>query len=398
MTSRTAPLGRVATTQAIGSFVDGIVLSTAVLYFSTHVGFPEATIGLGLTLAAASALVLLVPLGVLADRIGLRVSAVVACVAVAGALALYATAATPAGYIAAAIAFVVTQAFLGAVRQAIVSSAAREADRVRNRAILHTLLNGGMGLGTVVGAVLTAVDVVALFPAAYLLGGAAALGCAVLFVSLPREARAGAGAAEPSVAAARRPGLVALRDRRFVTVTALFAIVQLTMPVLSVILPLWIVTRTDAPVWVAPVALGLNTAVVLVTQTGWAGRVRDAGAASRSLGLAAVALLVAGALLGLTGLALGAVATSTLVLVAILSLTVGEVAAGAGTWQVAFRELPAGAHGQYQAVFALSGSVARMLGPALALPLVLLLGGPGWALLGLALAAAAAALALLARR
>jgi hypothetical protein len=387
-----SPLRRVALTQLLGSTVDGIVLSTAVLYFSTEVGIPEPTIGAALAMAAAVALVLLLPLGMLADAIGLRAAAVVACVGAAGALLLYAFAREPVGYVTAAIVFVATQAWIGAVRQAIVSSVTDGAQRVRQRAILHTVLNGGMGLGTVVGTVLAAVGVALWFPIAYAVGAGIAIVSGFVFFSLPPAPRG-----EASVAAARRPGPVALRDRRFVTVTGLFALAQLTMPVLSVILPLWIVTRTTAPVWVAPVALALNTVIVLAAQTWWASRVRDAAGAARSLGLAAASLLAAGVLLGLTGV-LDAAPAAVVALTGVVALTMGEIAAGAGTWQVAFHSIPDGLHGQYQAVFAMSASVARILGPAVALPLVLGLGGIGWATLGVVFALATVGLAQLARR
>ena len=128
---------------------------------------------------------------------------------------------------------------------------------MRARAVLHTLLNAGMGLGTVWGALVLAVDSSALYRATFVGGAVAALACAVLFARLP------AVTGTSGIAAARRPGLTALRDRRFVVVTGLSAVLQLTMPVLSVIPPLWVATRTGAPEWVAAVALALNMVLAI---------------------------------------------------------------------------------------------------------------------------------------
>ena len=67
-------------------------------------------------------------------------------------------------------------------------------------------------------------------------------------------------------------------------------------------------------------------------------------------------------------------------------------------WQLAFSRMPATAPGQYQAVYGMSSSAARVLGPLAALPLVLAAGAAGWVVLGLLIATAAAALCVLALR
>jgi hypothetical protein len=79
-------------------------------------------------------------------------------------------------------------------------------------------------------------------------------------------------------------------------------------------------------------------------------------------------------------------------------LTVGEITAGAGLWHVAFTRIPTTAPGQYQAVFGMSESFARVLGPLAALPLVLALGAAGWLVLGVLIATAATALSVVAVR
>ncbi|WP_226351501.1 MFS transporter [Pseudonocardia sp. ICBG601] len=374
---------RVRITQLVGSTVDGAVLATAVLYFSTRVGLAAETVGLVLAVAAACALGLSVPIGVLADAVGLRRAGVALSGLVVVSLVVYALAGGLVSYAAGAICFVVAQAGIGAVRQAVVAAAVAPEDRVRARAALHALLNAGMGLGTVWGAVVLAADSAALYRATFVGGAAAALVCTVLFAGLPATAPTRGG-----MAAGRRPGLAALRDGRFVTVTGLSALLQLTMPVLSVILPLWVATRTGAPEWVAAVALGLNTILVLLLQTAWAARIGSVTAARRSAVTAGTALLVSCVLIGLAGSVGGAVLPTVLVLIGVTVLTAGEIGAGAATWFVAFRSVPEGAQGQYQAVFGMAASFARIIGPALVLPLVLATGEIGWLAVGAVMAAA----------
>jgi MFS family permease len=64
--------------------------------------------------------------------------------------------------------------------------------------------------------------------------------------------------------------------------------------------------------------------------------------------------------------------------VGVAVLTLGEVAAGPAAWHLALRDTPARQQGEYQAVFGMGYSVARILGPLIALPLVTGLGSVGW--------------------
>lgn len=376
-------LRRVYLAQGVGSTIEGVGLSTAVLYFSVHVGLAPQAIGLVLTIAALLALVLVVPIGMLADLIGLKVAAVALSTVIVAAFAAYAFAQGLWLYAVGATLFMVAQAGLGAIRQAIVADNVEVAARVRGRAVMQTLINAGYGLGTIAGtlAALSAGDVP--FIVAFVLAAGLGLVCTAILASLPIRA-------ETRGAARQRPGLIALRDRRYLGICALASIVLLTMPIIAVLLPLWIIDRLDAPAWMAPVTLGLNTLLVICTQTGWTARVFNDRRAAGSLALGAVTLLAGCALIGAAELVTGPVIV--LLLAGTVLLTVGEITAGAGMWHLAFTRIPSVAPGQYQAVYGMAASVARVLGPMFALPLMLATGATGWLLLGLLTAAAATAL------
>src|SRR5829696_8203444 len=85
-------LRRAYLAQGVGATIDGIALSSAVLYFSVHVGITPAHIGLVLTIATLLALVLVVPIGIAADAVGLKVAAVVLSALVVVAFGAYALA------------------------------------------------------------------------------------------------------------------------------------------------------------------------------------------------------------------------------------------------------------------------------------------------------------------
>ncbi|MDA0169624.1 MFS transporter [Solirubrobacter taibaiensis] len=377
-------LRRAYLAQGVGATIDGIALSSAVLYFSVHVGIAPGHIGLVLTIATLLALLLVVPIGIVADAIGLKVAAIALSALVVVAFAAYALAQGVWLYAVGACLFMVTQAGLGAVRQAIVADNVDPAARVRGRAVMQTLRNAGLGLGTVAGTLAAVSTSDTPFVVAFVLAAGLALGCTAIFAGLPIRARAEHGARQ-------RPGLIALRDRRYLGICALASMVLLTMPILGVLLPLWITEHLHAASWVAPLTLGLNAVLVIGAQTRWSARILTDTHAAGSLAIGAASLLVGCVLIGTAD-------GKAALLVGTALITVGEITAGAGLWHVAFTRIPTTAPGQYQAVFGMSESFARVLGPMAALPLVLALGATGWLVLGVLIATAATALSLIALR
>ncbi|MFB9763611.1 MFS transporter [Nocardioides kongjuensis] len=373
----------IRTVQLGTATVEGIVLSTVVLHATVALDLPPATVGLVLAMGAGAAIALAVPLGLLTDRLGLGRAAAAFSALAAAALAGYALADTGAGFTTAAIAFAVAQSASGAARQALAVDGAEPGDRLAIRATMHMLLNAGIGGGTTIGALLAAVDLGPTTATAYGVGAVTMVLAAVLLVAL--TGRPGAGA--PAGSAARGGMLLALRDRRFATALGLAAAIQLTMPVLSVILPVWVVVRAGGPAWLSAVALALNTVAVIVGQRPWAARVTSTRTTVRTALVAALALAAAGTLLALSARAESPAAFSVVVIAGVLALTVGEVGGGLATWRVALSDVPAAAEGRYQAAYSMSTSAARIVGPSIALPLVLALGPLGWLVLGATMAA-----------
>lgn len=89
---------------------------------------------------------------------------------------------------------------------------------------------------------------------------------------------------------------------------------------------------------------------------------------------------------------------ATLVLIAAVLASPSERCVLAQLGRAAFDTIPPGADGQYQAVFGMASSGAPIIGPALALPLVLLAGQAGWGILAAAIALSAVVLGIVLRR
>jgi len=383
-------LRRVYAAQLATSLGDGAVVTTATLYFAVFRGFGEGVVGPALGGGALAGLLLSVPLGVLADRIGIaRTAAAVSLVAVA-AMALFAAANGPAMYVAGALCWGIAQASLVSMRQALAASQVPLESRVRLRAVLHTLVNIGMGIGSAWGAVAIALDSPSLFVGTFVVNAFVCLATGALYLGMHASSSA-------AIARLPRSESVAWRDGRLLALTAIAAMLQLAIPILGVLTPIWVVERTSAPEWLPAVALTMNMLVVVAVQLRWATWVNSVARARISAAIAGAAALLACLVLGLASGLPNAAATIA-VLAGILLITVTEVCAGAASWYRLTQLSPVGRQGEFQAVFATATTAARIVGPALLLPLVMAVGLPVWAALGVVIAGAAVLLASALRR
>lgn len=386
--------------QTAAAVVDGVALSTVVVHATVALAIPPAAVSAMLAGAATVALVVAPLSGGLMDRLGLRRTAALGALLTAGALVGYATAGAPAGLAVAIAVFMSAQAVSGAARQGLAVAGIPESERLQVRAAMHTRLNAGLGVGTLLGVLLLAGGDSGL-RSGYLVAAAVSLaaGGLVLHWAAPARASAAAAAADQRVADHVQPTsgvLLALRDRRFAQVLALAVVLQLTMPILSVLLPVWVIRSTSAPVWTAALALAVNTMLVIVGQRWWSRQLLTDHDTVRSLRWAAFGVLVMGSALAIASSA-GPTGALVLVVGAVVGLTLGEVAGGSAVWRVALDRVPAGAEGRYQAAYSMSSSAARIIGPLIALPLVIAAPRVGWLVLAVAMGVAVLAVGSLVR-
>lgn len=162
------------------------------------------------------------------------------------------------------------------------------------------------------------------------------------------------------------------------------------MPLLSVVLPLWVVRHTEAPPWLVSVLLMVNMLGVALFQVRLAARVTGPVSACRSVRAAGALLLVACCAYALSAFGPAPVAVLVLLVAAALQV-VGEMMQGAGAWELGFVLAPPGRQGQYQGCYGMGAAVARMVGPLLLTTLVLGSTALGWVALGALFASAALA-------
>ncbi|MGW6200099.1 MFS transporter [Kribbella sp. NPDC055110] len=362
-----------AMAQLANAVGDGAFVVTSALFFTRVVGLSTAEVGLGLTIAWLVGFLAGVPLGNLADRRGARGTAVLLALTTATAVASFLVVRSFAGFLIAAIVYACSQTGLTAARQALLAGLVAPAERTRIRAFLQSTVNAGLAFGALLGGVALRFD----SKAAYLIVfGIDALSFLIAAGLLKRV---------PSIATTRRvvgePRLAVLHDRPYAVLALINAVMLLFMPLISLVGPLWIVTRTSAPSWVVASLMIVNTLGVTLFQVRIAKSVKDLRTASRSVRYAGVAMLAACAVFATTAATTGATTAGVLIVAAAL-LTLGEMKLASGAWEISFGLAPADKQGQYQGFFGTGPAIARMLGPALLTTVILGWGPIGWLVVG----------------
>lgn len=378
----------------IVSFIDslgtGMFLTGSALFFTRSIGLTARQVGFGLSLASVIGFCCSVPVGKLSDRNGAR-PMLVGLQFWRGACFI----AYP--FIRSFPMFLVVACLAGAgewaappVVQSLVGSLVADKSRVRTMSAIMMVRNVGftLGAGTATAAIATghgSVYRLLVFcdAATFLVSGT------VLWLLRiePREAA-------PDGPAAGSSGTESVKDKpkdrpgpRYLVLAALNGVLYLHAVILTVGLPLWVVTVTKAP----PALLGpivvVNTVLAVALQMRFSRGVKGTrSAAARQLrggiSIAACCLLVA--LTAGTGSAL----TVVLVLAAVVVLTAGEVYQAIGGWGLSFELSPEASRGYFLSVYNLGPTGAMIIGPWLLTSVVIPAGRVGWAGLAAVLAMA----------
>jgi MFS family permease len=138
---------------AVDAFGTGLTLPFLVVYLHGVRGIPLETIGLIVAVPAAVALVLLAPIGVLVDRVGPRRVMMVALAAAASGALLLAHAETAGEAFVARVLVGVAAAGFWPANDALIASVVPSEIRQRYYGVSFALLNAGIGVGGVIGAV-----------------------------------------------------------------------------------------------------------------------------------------------------------------------------------------------------------------------------------------------------
>ncbi|MFC8449019.1 MFS transporter [Kitasatospora sp. NPDC057223] len=376
---------------AVNATGNGLFLTVSTLWFTHGLGYSASRVGLALTLAGLCGILTAYPAGRAADRHGAKRVLTALHLLQAAAMAGFAAAHSYTAFLLLACAVTAGSRANAAVRATLYAHTLPTATRTPALGLLRAVNNAGIGAGAALGTAVIALD----HPAAYQ-GAVLADAATFLLALIPLRTIPTAPAPTPPLSPVDAPRRTAgagsaLRDRSYLAVTVLNAIVNMLYVVLEVALPLWLVNHTDAPRTLVGPLLLLNTVLVIALQVRATRHTTDLPAAARSFRLGG--LLTALACLTATTATDRAPATAAAILLtAVLLLSLGEVTSQAGSWTLGYALAPDHAQGAYQGVFQTGISITQALGPIAVTTLVLPHATAGWCALAATFATAAVAL------
>jgi MFS family permease len=358
---------------AVGS---GAFLGCSVLYFVGTVGFSAAEVGLALSIAAVCGILSPVPAGRLADRIGPVRLYLILVIARGLVYAGFAFVRHYPAYLALACVATAMDRACSPLQQLVVAQVEGESRRTRALAAINSLRNAGVSTGFLLASLVVGLDAgVAGFRALFLFNACTFF---IIAATLRFVDRSGTAKTPPRVVAAgRKP----FRDVRYLALAGGNGLMSIYDSVLLVLVPAWIAVSHDLPRVVAPLMLGLNTILAILTQVP-AARSAQGRTRSRRVIVVAAALLVFA-----TGTITGAVVIGTpvglvitLITVAVVGFTLAESFQSVAAYELSFDMADPQRRGQYVSVFHASQYSQQVLGPAV-MTAVLLPAGPSWLVL-----------------
>ena len=290
-----------------------------------------------------------------------------------------------------------TQSIAQSSRSAIIARAFVGAGRVRARAILRTITNVGIALGSAGAAVPIIIGTPDAYRIAIFAAGLIFFVSSFLLLRLPKSVDVGRSSSAESAATKPVKGRSPWRDRRYLSFVALSAVFGIQFPILDYAMPLWIAHNTEAPSVLVSVLLIQNCVLVTIFTVPLSRGTEDPRRAGRVFAIAGSLMAVACVVYGL--------AAGAPVWVAILVLVIGafahafaEVLSQAAGWGLSFELADPNSAGAYQGLVGMGWGIITAIGPPILAFTALQFGLVGWIALGVMFLASALGVLVIGRR
>jgi hypothetical protein len=366
---------------AVDSAGTGCFLTISVVLFLRLIEVSPTQIGAALGLGGVLSLLTRVPLGRLSDRLGHRRSLVLVHLLRGLAFPAYLAIHGFTAFLVLSVFLLVMDGWESPVRKVVLYAFASVDDRVRIAAYNRSVYNLAFAIGSLFAALaLTGQQSRLSLYLVVLANAVSHLVAAVLASRLPPDPRR----------SAPQSGLSA-RGGRFAAVGLLCGTLFLCTSMLTIGLPLLVLSHYHSRQWLIGLAMSVNTIVAVALQLRLSRGSTDIPGATRAGLLGGLAVGLA-CLLFFASATIGQLAGVLVLLLAVVALSVGDLYASAATWglSMSLRRHDLTAHNQ--SVWSMYSSLPHLLGPFLVAGSLDLFSDYGWLFMGMIVMAAAVAL------
>jgi len=365
---------------------DGVFMTGSAVFFTQVVGLSMAQIGLGLTIGEVLSGIVAISAGRLADRIGPKRAWALGGVLCAAVFAAWPFVEGFAAYLLMVTLYSVVENAADAGRQAYVLDVLPTAERIRSQAYIYSAMNAGSTFGALLGGIALAFDSTALMRWLPFVTVAVFLVNALFVARLPGAPRDLRTREEARV---RPEGPSALANRGYLALQFCMGSLWTNQTLLSVLIPLWLVTETDSPHWLLAWLFGTNTVLCIFLPQFTSSGVRTLGDGLRRVRWSAAFFMLSCLITMVTHSTTGLI-TGLLVWLGHLTVTAAELATGSAGWMFQARLQDPRRRGEYASVGGLLSQLGGRWAPALYTWLAMSWQHVGWMLIGLIVVIAAA--------
>ncbi|MEI5676036.1 MULTISPECIES: MFS transporter [unclassified Nocardioides] len=380
--------GRLSLQSVLFAVGEGTFLTGSAVFFTQVVGLSAAQVGLGLTLAGVAAFIAAYPMGRLVDRIGPKRAWAVSSLGQSAMFAVWPFIDSFTGYLVMAVVMEVVGALGSTAHGAYTIDVLPPRERVTSRAYMYSALNVGFTLGSLVGGIALAFESITLLELVPLFTAAVFLVNAFFITRLPKAPHDLKTAEER---AAKVPGPGPMRNPGWLLSSFFSGVLWTNQVLLHMVIPLWLVEKTDAPWSVLALLFGTNTVMCIFLPLAAARGVRDRTTALRAIRVSTVFFVVSCVITLSTHQSVGWL-TIALFFLGHVTLTGAELFLSAASWTFEAELMDPRRRGEYQGSAELSSTLGRVWAPAVYTFLAMNWGATGWLVIAGLITVAAAGL------
>ncbi len=366
--------GRLSLQSLLFALGEGTFMTGSAVFFTQIVGLTAPEVGLGLTIAGVAGFLVALPMGRAVDRFGAQRMWVVSGLGQAALFSVWPFIGDFTGYVVMAVAMDVVGALGGAAYGAYTIDVLPPEERVTSRAYMYSTLNVGFTLGSALGGAALAVHSNDLLRAVPWFTAGVFVVNAVMVTRLPHAAH---DQRTPEQRRQTVAGPGPLRNPGWLLSTFFVGVLWTNQVLLNLVIPLWLIEKTDAPRVLLAFLFGTNTVMCIFLPMAAARGVRDVTTALRAIRISSVFFIASCLITLATHETIGWV-TIALVWLGHVTVTGAELYLSAASWSFEAELMDPRRRGEYQGASELSGTLGKVWAPALYTFLAMNWGASGW--------------------